>query len=169
VWGSVLFFINRYFFWWMVPVLAPLLFAVPISVWSSRVSLGYNTRKLGLFLVPEEISPPPELAMAWESRQHQQKNVLSSLQDTSGFVQAIVDPIVNGMHLAFRRQKPNESGNLSNARHQLVLKALSDGPESLRQEEKMDLLSDPASLTILHRLVWELPSGDAARKWGFYN
>src|SRR5208282_1387033 len=41
-------------FWWFSPVLAGFLLAIPISVWSSRVSLGERARKAGLFLTPEE-------------------------------------------------------------------------------------------------------------------
>ena len=61
VWGAAMFTINRPFFWWLLPVLGPLLFAAPISVFSSRVSLGRKARAVGLFLIPEEIAPPPEL------------------------------------------------------------------------------------------------------------
>jgi membrane glycosyltransferase len=48
----------------------------------------------------------------------------------------------------------------------LVLKALSGGPESLSPEEKTILLKDPDCVARLHLLVWELPGGEAARKWG---
>jgi len=44
--------------WWFSPVLAGFLLAIPISVWSSRVSLGEWARKAGLFLIPEEADPP---------------------------------------------------------------------------------------------------------------
>ncbi len=170
VWGGILFIVNRPFFWWLVPVLFPLIFAVPISVWSSRVTLGQKTRNRGLFLIPEEISPPSELVMAGASGVEVGNNSQSLpygiKEMNSGFVQAVVDPLVNGLHLAFRRQKRKMTEKLSETRQQLLLKALSDGPGCLPAKEKMLILRDPACLSRLHLLVWELPGGEAARKWG---
>jgi membrane glycosyltransferase len=51
-------------------------------------------------------------------------------------------------------------------RQGLIEKALRDGPTSLRPEERIELLSDPAAFNELHQRVWELPGGDAARRWG---
>ncbi len=167
IWGGVLFVVNRPFFWWLLPVLLPLLFSVPISVWSSRVSLGHTFRKCGLFLIPEEIFPPRELAMAGASGKEAGSNSqLLPREMNVGFVQAVVDPLVNGMHLAFRRKKGQMTKNLSDTRQQLVLKALSGGPGCLSSKEKMDVLRDPVCLARLHLLVWELPGGEAAARWG---
>lgn len=47
--------------WWLLPVIAGLVLAVPISVLSGRAGLGAVARKLGLFLVPAEVMPPSEL------------------------------------------------------------------------------------------------------------
>jgi hypothetical protein len=54
VWTVLLLTTTPKLFWWFSPVLAGFLLAIPISVWSSRVSLGEWARKLGLFLTPEE-------------------------------------------------------------------------------------------------------------------
>ncbi len=49
------------FFWWLLPVTAGLVLAVPLIVWSSRESVGRAFARAGLFLIPEEISAPPAL------------------------------------------------------------------------------------------------------------
>jgi membrane glycosyltransferase len=57
--------------WWLLPMVLALLLSVPLSVYSSRVSLGRALRRLGLFLIPEEIHPPEivaELHAALERR-----------------------------------------------------------------------------------------------------
>jgi len=51
------------FFWWLTPVLAGLLFGIPLTVWTSRISAGRFFRRHGLLLTPEETAPPPELAV----------------------------------------------------------------------------------------------------------
>ncbi len=49
---------------WMSPILAGLVFAVPVIRWTSMPSAGRWARRRGLFLVPSELSPPPVLAEA---------------------------------------------------------------------------------------------------------
>ena len=168
VWGGALFIINRPFFWWLVPILGPLLFAVPISVWTSRVSLGRRARKLGLFLIPEEVCAPPELiVLASDSQQkRRRKSSFAFTKKDDGFVQAVVHPYVNGLHWAFRRNKRSLTHAITESRRLLMAKALAEGPESLNKKEKLDLLSDPECIAELHRLVWELPGGAVAQQWG---
>jgi membrane glycosyltransferase len=48
--------------WWLLPMVVALLLSVPLSVYSSRVSLGRAFRRLGLFLIPEETDPPDIIA-----------------------------------------------------------------------------------------------------------
>ncbi len=48
--------------WWTAPVLAGLALGAPLAVMTSRADLGAAARRLGLFLTPEELAAPPELA-----------------------------------------------------------------------------------------------------------
>ncbi|MFZ1413695.1 MAG: glucans biosynthesis glucosyltransferase MdoH [Defluviicoccus sp.] len=50
------------YIWWVLPLLTGLILAVPISVLSSRPSVGGRLREWDLLLTPEETSPPVELA-----------------------------------------------------------------------------------------------------------
>jgi membrane glycosyltransferase len=43
---------------WLLPVAVSLLLSIPVSVYSSRVSLGRAARRWRLFLTPEELDPP---------------------------------------------------------------------------------------------------------------
>jgi membrane glycosyltransferase len=49
--------------WWVLPVLAGLVLAVPVTVLSSRSTLGLWLKDRSIFLTPEEYAPPPELRM----------------------------------------------------------------------------------------------------------
>lgn len=44
--------------WWLLPVVTAVLLSAPISVYSSRASLGRALRRWGLFVTPEEANPP---------------------------------------------------------------------------------------------------------------
>ena len=59
--GTVAYVLEPPLFYWLVPSLAGLTLSIPLSVASSRASWGRLTRRWGLFLIPEEVSPPPLL------------------------------------------------------------------------------------------------------------
>jgi len=61
LWGAAMLRLAPQFFWWLTPVLAGLLFGIPLTVWTSQVSAGRLFRRHGLLLTPEETAPPPEL------------------------------------------------------------------------------------------------------------
>jgi membrane glycosyltransferase len=61
VWGAAMLRIAPQFFWWLTPVLVGLIFGIPLTVWTSRISPGQRLRRWGLLLTPEETAPPPEL------------------------------------------------------------------------------------------------------------
>jgi membrane glycosyltransferase len=63
VWGATMLWLAPQFFWWLTPVLAGLLFGIPLTMWTSRVSAGRLFRRHGLLLTPEETAPPPELVV----------------------------------------------------------------------------------------------------------
>jgi membrane glycosyltransferase len=50
---------------WFIPVVVPLLLAIPLTVLNSRVDFGRRVRAHGLLLTPEEVATPVVLARAW--------------------------------------------------------------------------------------------------------
>jgi len=60
-WAGSVYWIAPDFFWWLTPIFAGLAVAIPLSVLSSRSSLGLKLKHWGLFLTPEETRPPAEL------------------------------------------------------------------------------------------------------------
>lgn len=60
-WGALAWIYTPQFFWWLTPVLAGLVLAVPLVILSSRVRVGLALRRAGLFTTPEECDPPPVL------------------------------------------------------------------------------------------------------------
>jgi len=62
VWGAVILSFAPSYIYWMLPVLFGLLMSVPLTVYTSRASLGRKFREHGLLLTPEETQTPEELA-----------------------------------------------------------------------------------------------------------
>jgi membrane glycosyltransferase len=48
-------------FWWMSPIVLGLVLSPVLTSWSSRRSAGLTARRFGLFLIPAETDPRPEL------------------------------------------------------------------------------------------------------------
>jgi membrane glycosyltransferase len=61
VWGGVILAIAPRYIWWMMPILAGLVLSVPLTMLTSRASVGRWMRRRGLLLTPEETKPPEEL------------------------------------------------------------------------------------------------------------
>jgi membrane glycosyltransferase len=131
---------------WMVPVLAGLCLAVPLSMWSSRVSAGEVARRAGLFLTPEEVSPPAvlrrldqRLAQAPEPP-HDERSALERV---------LADPQLRATHLGLgagpAARDPLERHRLAG----LVLKARLQGAAALSDDEQRDLLRDPEAVGAL--------------------
>lgn len=166
VWGVSAFILLPAFFWWLSPVLAGLVLAIPVSIILSKGSLGASARRLGLFLTPEEVQPPHELARLTQNLAECYKNMrpIEQLRDDYGLLQAVLDPYVNAVHVAMLRQRrPSEESRdwFSLLRHRL----LSEGPSQLTQKEKLALLLDAESMIWLHEELWKQPGAALAEWW----
>lgn len=146
-WGVALFALNRSFFYWVIPIMAPLALAVPLSVAAGSPRAGRLLRRMGLLLTPEEVSPPRELAEVAEIR-----SFLAAGQGPeerhpeSGFARAVLDPTAHALRKAFARGPRRFSGPERDRRAALAEKALVQGPGALSAREKRTLLMDGESL-----------------------
>jgi membrane glycosyltransferase len=166
IWAAALFFINRSFFWWNAPIFIPLLLSIPLSVWSSRASVGRSLRMLGLLLIPEEMEQPRELKSIEASLASERKTFVS-FPEAGGFVKAVINPVVNAIHLGLLRGKGRKVTHaIASGRAGLLEKALSQGPLSLSSREKRIILYDPVLVEELHRRLWETPDDRVVNLWG---
>jgi membrane glycosyltransferase len=167
VWGGALFLYNRSFFWWNTPIIVPLLLSIPLSVWSSRAGAGRTLRKMGLFIIPEEVEIPAELTdLAAAMKRNESARRSIPFGEKPGFVRAVVDPAVNALHRALLRRERKVSPEIARRRWKMRERVLAGGPEVLSAKEKRELLYDPDQMERLHREVWEMSSPERARKWG---
>lgn len=160
-WGSGVYLLSPGYFWWLMPVMGAWLLSVPVSVWISRVTWGRAARRRGLFLTPEEQQPPPLLALFAEVRQQPPVARCTPLR---GFLAAVVDPGVNALHCALLKGRTARSEGAELARQQLLLKAVTGGPQALSVTDRLHLLMDRDMLITLHWRVWGL-TGARARRW----
>jgi membrane glycosyltransferase len=166
VWGvSSLILIPAYFAW-LSPVLAGLVFSIPLSIFLSKAGFGRAAMKLGVFLTPEETRPPHELVLLQRNLDECYRHLppFEPLRADYGLMQAVLDPYINAMHVALLRQRRPSAG----AREwfaNLQARLLREGPGRFATKEKMALLLDPQSMIRLHRELWSLPPGSLAEWW----
>lgn len=145
-WGGILYWYTPGFAPWLLPILLPLLIAPAITVVTSRVDLGRWLQRHQLELIPEESEPPPELSriLALEA----------SAPPEPGFAAAVVDPVLNALHIGLQGRPRPLSPELRAYRAELAQRALDDGPDALSTAEQSRLLADPRSMCWLHARVW---------------
>jgi len=166
VWGASSFVLWPAFFWWLSPVVAGMVFSIPLSIILSKVSLGQQLLRWGLFMTPEETNPPFELKRLRTNLDECYKHMqpIEVLRGDYGLLQAVLDPYVNAVHVSLLRQrKPSEESR--DYFLQLRVRLLREGPSELTTKEKMALLLDAESMLWLHRELWRVPSQSLAEWW----
>jgi membrane glycosyltransferase len=147
VWTAGVYWLESPYAWLMLlPVVGPLTLSIPISVYSSRVSLGRRLREVGLLRIPEETDPPAELRAARTS--------VSGADAAPGFVAAVVNPRVNAMVCGTSCPQMRRSSRAQRRRDRAIAAAIRSGPHALTDDQKLLFLVDPLALSQLHFEVW---------------
>jgi membrane glycosyltransferase len=149
-WAAAVYWLEPSYVWWLLPVVGALALSIPISVYSSRVALGRALRRVKLLLIPEEREAPPELRVM---RAH-----VASVRRLPGFVDALVDPIVNAIACAASPPRTPTTPARQARRERVVSIALERGPGALSNAQKLSLMTDPVALAQLHVRVSTSPT-----------
>jgi membrane glycosyltransferase len=149
-WAVGVYWLAPWYAWWLSPVLGALVLSIPVSVYTSRVSLGRALRRARLFLIPEEATPPRELRAT-------QAHVRRA-PPAPGFIDAVVDPHVNAIACAVAAPRTRRSAHAEARRKRAVAAALERGPAALTARQQRVFLEDPIALSQLHLAVWTSPT-----------
>jgi len=174
VWGLFMWQLQTLLFWWFTPVLAGLIFSIPLSVLTSRRDLGIRARKLELFLTPEEVNPPAEIiSLRSHLKIHELTGDVAPRRPHTGLAAAVLDPYLNAIHVSLLREKqfnPVYAEQLfklgTGTEKSLALgeKLLTEGPDKLTASERMLLMADEHTLVWLHQQSWRR-AGDSLAPW----
>jgi membrane glycosyltransferase len=175
LWGMFMWQLNPTLFWWFTPVLAGMAFSVPLSILTSRRSLGAHARRLGFFLTPEETQPPVELvSLRAQLRIHELTDDPAPVRPHAGLAEAILDPYVNAIHVSLLREKQlnpvyaeqfSKLGCGGEKVQALGEKLLADGPDKLTAAERMQVMADQRVMVWLHQQTWQRPGESLAAWW----
>jgi membrane glycosyltransferase len=176
LWGWFTWKLDPGLFWWFTPVLAGMVFSVPLSVLTSRRSLGAYAKSLGLFLTPEETKPPMELvSLRSRMKIHElTEDEKFPARNHAGLAAAVLDPYVNAIHVTLLREKElnpvyaeqfKKIGAGTEAVRELGEKLLALGPEKLKSSERLAVMADQRVMVWLHQQVWLRPEEKLAAWW----
>ena len=149
-WGVAVYWLAPSYIWWLTPVIGALVLAIPISVYSSRASLGRALRRARLFLIPEEADPPRELRAV---RAHAESG-----GGAPGFIDAVMDRELNVIARAAVPRRGRSSERAIARRSLVIATAIERGPDALSDQQKRLVLTDPVVLSQLHRQIATSPA-----------
>jgi membrane glycosyltransferase len=144
-WGVGIYWLESAYTWWLLPVVGALALSIPISVYSSRVSLGRALRRAGMFIIPEETEPPRELR---RMRAH-----VAAAGDMPRFVDVVINPWANAIACLVAPRPARQSAIAESLRRRALAAALEAGPAALTDQQKLFFLNDPVALSELHTAV----------------
>jgi membrane glycosyltransferase len=166
-WGLLAWWIDPLFFVWMVPVLAGMVLSVPLSIVLSHQKLGQAVSRVRLFQTPAETAPSAELVEYARRMEAYEEEIATpeALRIHRGFMQVLLDPLVNALHVSLLRQRGKSGHALRDYYQRLMERLLKDGPGSLNRREQMALLMHPQAVVELHERIWLLPDRELAPWW----
>ncbi len=139
--AAVAWFLSPGLLLWLSPVVAGLLLSIPLSVFTSRASLGLWLERRGLLVIPEESEPPKVLE---RSQEVAGEFAMEPVADAVDHV--LSDAKAHALHLALLESQPSPAAvpmALASARRKL----LGDIAEPLSAPEKTAVLLDAHTLT----------------------
>jgi membrane glycosyltransferase len=144
---------------WLMPIFAGWILA-PVLAWlTSSPAVGLTFRRAGLFLTPEEIEPPAELAGL-------DAQVGDAAAESPVWTQALVCPYVQAVHLSLVRQRDSDADDEPDpAQMQRREQLLRDGPHALSVRERLRLLWDTEAVYWLHQELWARPDRELHPSW----
>ena len=145
--------------WWLSPIFSGWILA-PFLAWlTSGKGVGNFLIKCGLFVTPEEVNTPPELQGLNDDEDEDEK-------PSPLWVQALLSPYVQAVHLALVRQGSSgkdeaPARSLADLRERLVR----EGPQSIPAKDAVRLLWHGETVFWLHQELWTRPKEQLHASW----
>ncbi|MBL9080200.1 MAG: glucans biosynthesis glucosyltransferase MdoH [Planctomycetales bacterium] len=142
---------------WLMPVLAGLLLAIPLSKLCSSVLVGSWLAKLGILATPEERDPPDVLRRCEalsEAAAEPKDDVPTTVRGTSLFARFVHDPTLLALHgsiLDATDGQQTASPDVVERVRQLVQNGRCD---AVAADDCKAVLSDAVAMAGLHRCAW---------------
>jgi membrane glycosyltransferase len=149
--------IDLQFLLWLSPIWLGLMGSIPLAVWSSR----RNREASGTRFLTAVESSDVEQAYAL-NREHRNLGLGFFAGSGSGLENAVVDPILNAVHLSLMEESPVPEGGALPAPGDDFFKA---DPRMLERDQALRLLESAEAIRELHKRIWRLSEQDLHPEW----
>jgi membrane glycosyltransferase len=164
LWITAILVGSAAFPWWLSPVLAGLLLAIPLSAWSSHSGPGQWMRDRGVFLIPEEEQRPPVLVEA--------ERYTHAFEALPKLVEAVADETAHEHVVGATPPRESARGEKAKALARLVDHAVKVGAQELSASQRHRLLSNAEALREVRARVlsrsahadWWMPPAEPDRR-----
>jgi membrane glycosyltransferase len=146
--ATATFVVTPALFYWLIPVFAGLVLAIPFAMLTSSDQWGERAARAGLLRVVEEAAPPPVIRRVDE--------LLTAPASSPGdrFALAMLDPGFNALHIAMLRAADDHPPTPPDSLRAIERKAVYLGAAALSKPERRALLESPATMARLHLAAW---------------
>ena len=158
-WTGLAYYIGQSFLLWMSPILAGLLLAPVVSVWTSRTRYGAALQRHKILATPEELSPPAVMQIADEANAAVDATLTAKAPSREGVIAAVVDPYANGVHVSLL------DADSENFPEEMMAKWLVEGPDCLSKQEMTEVMYSAQAMLTMHRSVWSRPFDQMHPLW----
>jgi membrane glycosyltransferase len=131
---------------WFIPIVAGLVFAVPLAMMLGSRSIGHHLRRWGLLCIPQEISQPVVCRNYEQTLAEYQADQQSD--DTSNFERLLVSESFLLLHNRVLSSSGSDA-SMSQADRDQILQVAACAVEDIPREQRRAILSDQALLKSL--------------------
>ena len=146
--ATATFVVTPALFYWLIPVFAGLVFAIPLAMFTSSDVWGIRMAGAGLLRVVEEAAPPPVM------RRLDELLANPAPAPADRFALAMLDPGFNAVHIAMLRAADDHPPTPPDSLRAIERKAVYLGAAALSKPERRALLESPATMARLHLAAW---------------
>ena len=146
--ATATFVLTPSLFYWLIPVFAGLVFAIPLAMFTSSDAWGIRMGRAGLLRVAEESAPPAVM------RRLDELLAQPSSAPADRFALAMLDPGFNALHIAMLRAADDHPPIPPDSLRAIERKAVYLGATALSKPERRALLESPATMARLHLAAW---------------
>jgi membrane glycosyltransferase len=161
-WAWVAYQYGGLFFWWLMPVVVPMILAIPVGMLFTSKKLGTLLSRFGICLTPEEIVPDgfiSELGKRSSVSIDRGKSIRTSMVR-----RLFLDPYANSHHVILQRHRervepidpPDES---------IIDKVIREGIEAIDNRAIHTLLANSTFTYRIHKKLWLTPESALHTSW----
>ncbi len=163
IWSTLAYAVNPSFFRLMLPILAPLVLSIPVSIFLSSTAVGQWLRKHKVLLTPEETKPPPEVFALDAAVTYFTERLSRAGPSPVAFT--LLDPYAHALHLSMLATQKHAADKETADLTAISREILARGIDGIARTDLQAVLASPEACAAVHRDLWRSDIVSLAPVW----